>query len=163
MVLKSFAPLMALLLCLFPFQKSLALEFPTNPSPQLTPGQLCHTPDSYRYPEKIPYCDRDVSPFVKKEIIENYDRAFGYHIEALPREQFKIDHYIPLCMGGSNDISNLWPQHVSVYTITDSLEEAVCTKMSEGKLRQKEAVQIIITAKQDLKQVPAAFNYLSRL
>lgn len=66
------------------------------------------------------------------------------------RSDFKIDHYIPLCMGGSNDSSNLWPQHASIYIHTDQLEFECCQKMKEGKLTQKEAIDIIVHAKANL-------------
>ena len=47
----------------------------------------------------------------KRDIIATYDKARGFHIGQMQRSQFKIDHYIPLCAGGSNDRDNLWPQH----------------------------------------------------
>ena len=72
----------------------------------------------------------------------------------MDRMKFKIDHFIPLCMGGSNDKSNLWPQHESVYKITDPLEPAMCNKMAEGKLLQAEAIDLIKYAKQHLDEVP---------
>jgi hypothetical protein len=72
----------------------------------------------------------------------------------MPRGKFKIDHYIPLCMGGSNERANLWPQHESVYTITDPLEQALCAKMSEGKLLQSAAIDLIRQAKNHLDQAP---------
>src|SRR5437868_15196817 len=146
--------LATLTLGLLSFNLSFADSFPTGPAQQMTPGKLCDKPNSKRYPEKIDYCDRNVSPELKRQIIENYDRTFGYTIESMPRDQFKIDHYIPLCVGGSNDITNLWPQHVSVYTITDTLEERVCFQMARGKLLQKDAVALIVEGKNHLDEVP---------
>lgn len=159
---KAFA-LATLLFCSLSFQHSFAGGFPTGPAQKLTPGQLCANPNSHRYPEKIAYCNRDVSPDLKRKIIENYDQDFGYTIESMPRKDFKIDHYIPLCMGGSNDISNLWPQHVSVYTQTDELEEVLCEKMDQGHLLQKDAVRLIKAAKNNLKQVPNILLYAHSL
>ncbi|HEY8269244.1 MAG TPA: hypothetical protein VIG33_00025 [Pseudobdellovibrionaceae bacterium] len=142
---------------------SSAVNFPLSPNEQMTPGKLCSSSDNTRYPERIRYCNRDVSSDLKQQIIVNYDRAFGYRIESLPRDQFKIDHYIPLCVGGANDMSNLWPQHVSVYSITDSLEELVCKKMAEGKLRQKDAIKIIIEGKHHLDDVPEILHHVGAL
>ena len=96
-----------------------AKDYPTGPEVSITPGKLCDKPESYRYPEQIPYCVRDVSRETKEINIAEYDQKFNYHIANLPRGDFKIDHFIPLCVGGSNDIVNLWPQHKSVYEITD--------------------------------------------
>lgn len=147
--------LAVLVLSTLSFQQSFAASFPTTPAKQMTPGKLCDQPETYRYPEKIAYCGRDVHPELKRQIIEDYDRTFGYRIENMNRRDFKIDHYIPLCMGGSNDVTNLWPQHVSVYTQTDVLEEALCEQMARGKILQKDAVKLIIEAKNHLDEVPA--------
>ena len=129
-------------------------RFPTGPNLEITPGDVCHHADEYRYPEQIAYCVRNVDSQLKKEIIREYDQDFGYSIQQMDRMKFKIDHFIPLCMGGSNDKSNLWPQHESVYKITDPLEPAMCNKMAEGKLLQAEAIDLIKYAKQHLDEVP---------
>jgi hypothetical protein len=128
--------------------------FPKGPDATLTPGVLCSTPDALRYPEQIKYCNRNVSTDLKKDIFVAYDQL-GFRTRSMKRMSFKIDHYIPLCMGGANDFKNLWPQHESVYKITDPLEPLLCQKMSEGKILQKTAVELIIQGKANLDQVPA--------
>lgn len=138
-------------------------NFPTGPNPQLTPGKLCDRPTTYRYPEHIAYCDRDVSYDSKELIIARYDQQLGYHINSLNRGDFKIDHYIPLCAGGSNDITNLWPQHKSIYNITDPVEPLVCEKMLAGKLRQADAIKLITRAKNYLSQVAEVMRILKSL
>jgi hypothetical protein len=160
-MMKAFA-VAILALNLIGFQSSFA-NYPVGPAQELTPGQLCSNPNSHRYPEKINYCDRDVSTTLKNQIIADYDRTYQYDIDKMPRQDFKIDHFIPLCMGGSNDISNLWPQHKSVFKLTDPLEEAICSKMSQGKLEQKEAVRLIMSAKRNLKQVSNILNFVRKL
>ncbi len=129
-------------------------NFPKGPDASLTPGVLCSSPDSHRYPEQIAYCSRNVNTDQKNAVFQAYDQI-GYRTRSMPRGDFKIDHYIPLCMGGANDSKNLWPQHKSVYAITDPLEPALCGKMSEGKLLQKDAVELIKFGKANLDQVPA--------
>jgi len=155
--------LAVLALNLVGFQSSFASGYPQGPAQELTPGQLCSNPNSRRYQEKIAYCDRDVNTTMKRQIIADYDRTYHFNIDAMPRQDFKIDHFIPLCMGGSNDISNLWPQHKSIFKLTDPLEEAICKKMGEGKLLQKEGVRLIITAKKNLKQVPNVLAFVRKL
>lgn len=125
--------------------------FPISPDARLTPGSLCAPQDSTerRYPEGIFYCDRAVGTARKQTIIKTYDIELGYEISSMNRQDFKIDHYIPLCMGGSNETTNLWPQHKSVYFYTDRLEEALCTKMREGRLVQARAIDLIREAKAD--------------
>lgn len=126
--------------------------FPIGPNETVTPGATCSHPDSHRYPENIPYCTRNVSSGTKNAIIRNYDVQFNYTIGQMPRSQFKIDHYIPLCMGGANEVKNLWPQHMSVYMVTDSLEQKLCQLMSMGKLPQAEAITMIKRVKNHLDE-----------
>jgi hypothetical protein len=123
-------------------------RFPIAPNPKLTPGKLCDHESTYRYPEHIKYCERDVSSDLKKEIFVQYDQNLGFETTKMDRNSFKIDHLIPLCMGGSNDEDNLWPQHQSIYEHTDPIEPFLCGKLADGKLKQAEAVQLILTIKQ---------------
>ena len=124
--------------------------FPTGPNDSVTPGKLCDQPDSTRYPENIPYCDRNVSSSTKQDIIHQYDVEFGFRIESMPRTDFKIDHLIPLCMGGSNSRENLWPQHKSVFVLTDPIEQGLCELMAQGHLTQTDAVSMIRDVKHNL-------------
>lgn len=127
-------------------------EFPTNPDRNLTPGSFCTHPDSYRYPEHIPYCERDVDTRLKREIFQDYNTKLGYHIDMSKRSDFKIDHLIPLCAGGSNQRDNLWPQHKSVYKYTDEMEMIACQKMADGRVTQRKAVDMLLEAKHDLSK-----------
>ncbi|WP_413581475.1 hypothetical protein [Bdellovibrio sp. HCB288] len=132
-------------------------NYPVGPDQNLTPGALCNRPTEHRYPEQINYCERNVDTQTKKGRFAAYDQQLGFHTRQMNRQDFKIDHYIPLCMGGSNDIKNLWPQYKEVYEITDPLEGLLCEKMAQGKLLQKDAIQIIMRAKNNLSEVPAIF------
>ncbi len=158
-----FASLFVVLSVISAQARSTAQGFPIKPDPQVTPGDLCQRPTARRYPEGINYCERDVMSETKRAVIEVYQSKLGYNIMGNGRANFKIDHYIPLCMGGSNEPKNLWPQHVSVYTQTDPLEPLLCEKMASGSLRQKEAVALIMRAKNDFSQIPAVMKYASSL
>lgn len=127
-------------------------RFPTGPNESMTPGETCRRPDTLRYPEQIPYCTRDVSTGEKNAIIATYDREFGFEIGRMGRSEFKIDHYIPLCMGGSNSSKNLWPQHKSVYAKTDPLEPKLCELMAAGKMLQRVAMEKMRQAKNHLDE-----------
>ena len=159
-----FAMLSALLLALS-LHEVWAGGFPRGPNLELTPGRICSRSNSNktRYPERIAYCDRNVNYDTKENIIDMYDQKLGYSIGNMDRQEFKIDHLIPLCAGGSNDMVNLWPQHKSVYTITDPLEPIVCRKMGEGKLLQKDAVALILEAKTHLDRVRGIIEFVSAL
>ena len=125
-------------------------RFPTTPDTEMTPGSKCGKPDSYRYSERVPYCERNVETSRKASLFVAYDRELGFTTGHMQRTQFKIDHHIPLCMGGSNENDNLWPQHSTVYELTDPAEGYLCEQMSSGRLRQAQAIAII----REMKQAP---------
>jgi hypothetical protein len=135
---------------------------PRGPDERTTPGTLCSRPVGRRYPEQIPYCERSVSDKKKNEVFAEYVRL-GYDLDPSHRDEFKIDHLIPLCMGGGNEVQNLWPQHFTIYRITDPLEPALCNKMAEGRLRQKEAIDLMIRGKLNLSEVPSLMKYVRSL
>ena len=137
-------------------------SFPVGPAMDITPGSMCTCPDSYRYPEHIPYCTRNVSSSTKAQVIQTYDRSFGYQIEAMNRQDFKIDHFIPLCMGGSNSSNNLWPQHKTVYEITDSIEQKLCELMAAGRFTQADSMALMRRVKTDLSQAAAVHQRIDQ-
>ena len=65
----------------------------------------------------------------------------------------EVDHFYPLCAGGSNDISNLWYQPVDVewngenwgFHRKDDLETWVCAQIKAGKLDPQEAFKKMTT------------------
>lgn len=123
--------------------------FPETPNEKFTPGDVCDIAKVFRYPEKIAYCERNVSKERKAAIFKTYDLELGFHTLEMNRSDFKIDHYIPLCMGGSNDDENLWPQHKSIYQQTDPIEPVLCELMSSGQLLQAKAIDIIRQVKRN--------------
>ncbi|MES2526996.1 MAG: hypothetical protein V4598_07900 [Bdellovibrionota bacterium] len=135
--------------------------YPRGPVANQTPGSLCQSPDSYRYPEQIPYCERDVSWATKEMIFVNY-RRLGFSLSG-ERGQYKIDHLIPLCAGGSNNENNLWPQYRTISERTDLLEQRGCEVLAKGKLSQKEVVELVLKAKLDLNEAPAVLKYFNKL
>ncbi|MBA2405929.1 MAG: hypothetical protein H0V66_14225 [Bdellovibrionales bacterium] len=150
------------ILSLFAFN-AYSLDFPKSPDVEITPGSLCDHPDSYRYAEQIPYCERDVSSRTKSEIFETYRDELGYVLDLSNRSNYKIDHYIPLCAGGSNNDDNLWPQHISVFTITDPIESVGCEKLKAGRILQKNLVALIRQAKLNLSDAPRILKNLQSL
>lgn len=128
-------------------------RFPLGPIVSVTPGSTCQRPDQIRYPSRVPYCERSVSTSLKNEIIAQYDRDFGFEIQEMDRHDFKIDHYIPLSIGGSNERNNLWPQHRTVYELTDPLESMVSELIIHDRITQKEAITQIQFAKNHLDEV----------
>jgi hypothetical protein len=138
-------------------------NYPIGPNPQTTPGSLCQNSPTRRYPENIVYCERDVSTATKNALIKMYDKELGFHIGSMNRGDFKIDHFIPLSVGGSNNSDNLWPQHKSVYKVTDPLEQLLFDKIQDGRIKQEEAIRVIREGKLNLGRVPELIDYVQGL
>ena len=136
-------------------------QFPLHPETSMTPGALCTHPDSYRYAEHVAYCNRNVSSETKKGLFVAYDTTFGFKMDQMDRAAFKIDHFIPLCMGGANDTANLWPQHKTVYVQTDKIELELCQLMEAGKMQQAEAVATMKHVKFNLGEAAALQSSLT--
>ncbi len=127
-------------------------SYPLAPDPELTPGEFCTEEDPdfdhYRYNENIPYCVRKLSSHRKQKIYELYD------IPEKCRNQYTIDHFIPLALGGNNADSNLWPEHVLVKHARQRLELDLFWALRRGEITQEEAVFIVTTEKRGFKVNP---------
>ncbi len=126
-------------------------KYPIGPNPEMTPGKLCEH-GTKRYAQQITYCERNVSGGEKNAIIADYDQQLGFKIRSMDRGDFKIDHFIPLSIGGSNDVENLWPQHKSVYAYSDRLELLLFQAMEADTIKQMDAIRIIKECKLDLEK-----------
>lgn len=136
-------------------------DFPPSPDKSMTPSVICTSPTEYRYPEHIAYCARAVDPSTKQLVFANY-RARGYKLSE-SRDHYKIDHFFPLCAGGANDIGNLWPQHESIFTVTDDIEFVGCQKLAAARIKQKDLLELMKKAKYDNSKAPEVLKYLYSL
>ena len=125
------------------------------PDPTKTPGMadtLKLSDLTKRYTEGCPHgkssctysqAHRDVPASVHTQVYDEYnvaaaDRNIKYG---------EVDHFYPLCAGGSNDIKNLWDQPADNqwngenygYHEKDKLETYVCEQIKAGKLDPKDA------------------------
>lgn len=153
--------LFLLALVSFSFDTFAGRAYPQSPDLSVTPGALCSTPSEFRYPEKIAYCEREVNTWQKEQVFITY-RKLGYSLSG-ERSQYKVDHFIPLCAGGSNDVSNLWPQYYTISAKTDALEPLGCKVLAKGKISQKELIDLVTEVKLDHSKLPEAMKILSRL
>ena len=70
----------------------------------------------------------------RDEILRRYGQPPGTHPD------YEIDHLIPLCLGGSDDPSNLWPQPRRSIEETwnaeakDRLERLMCEMVCDGQI-----------------------------
>jgi hypothetical protein len=122
-----------------------ALAYPKIPDTIISPGHTCSTHDKdfyeFRYVEKIPYCKRNVSSNLKKYIYDTYN------IPESDRRNYTIDHIIPLSIGGSNNLKNLWPEHKNVKQSRPNLELDVYNYLKNSIINQEQAINIILNEK----------------
>jgi hypothetical protein len=120
-------------------------RFPMVPVATMTTGDLCDESDEdfdrYRYSEQIPYCKRNVDIRTKRQIYA------AYGVPTYCRDSYTIDHFIPLSLGGSNQIENLWPEHRAVKTARYNLETQLYNALRAGEITQRQALKEIETAK----------------
>ncbi|KAI9330237.1 hypothetical protein DFJ73DRAFT_765450 [Zopfochytrium polystomum] len=118
-------------------------DVPASVDHSFTPGKLC-TPDDPSYQGEaygISKCTRSVSTAEKNRIAAHY---------GLLKSEYSLvefDHLIPLGIGGSNDITNLWPQQgptgQSLAGEKDKVELDAYNQLSSGQISQRDAVQMI--------------------
>lgn len=113
------------------------------PDPKLTPGDTMHI-------DLATFCNpgytktvRDVPQSLKKEVYKRY--GITWH----KGDRKECDHLVPLCLGGSNDIKNLWPQSYLTEPWNahkkDVLELRLRRLVCTGHLNLQEAQQAIAT------------------
>lgn len=86
--------------------------------------------------EKV--CTPHYTAKVRHVTVEEKRAVFAiYHLDYHPRK-YKVDHYIPLELGGSNDLKNLWPEPLAPRPGAhekDRVENALHKEVCEGRIR----------------------------
>jgi len=86
-------------------------------------------------PGKIARRDKDRNGVTEEMERRVFDR---YHIPWRRRLEFKLDHLIPLELGGADAVENLWPQSLSSkpYGVArkELLTQCLLAKIAAGKL-----------------------------
>jgi hypothetical protein len=60
----------------------------------------------------------------------------AYGVPASARATTQLDHLIPLEIGGSSDVANLWPQRdIKNYTAKDHVEDRLHAAVCDGKVK----------------------------
>jgi hypothetical protein len=92
---------------------------------------------------------RNVPPAVHAAVYDEY----SVPIEARNIKSGEVDHFWPLCAGGSNELKNLWYQPAINdwngenlgYHEKDKLEDEVCKEIKAGQLDPNDAFQKMTT------------------
>jgi hypothetical protein len=116
---------------------------PLLPDPKLTPGDVF---DATLRDICTPGYSRKVRAVPRSLRNEAYRK---YGITSPNPGDYQIDHLIPLCLGGSNSIRNLWPQSYRTSPwnahVKDRLERRLCNLVCAGKVDLKTAQYEIAT------------------
>lgn len=135
--------------------------FPIVPDQGKTPGTECtrNDPDfaEFRYREKIPYCQRNVSEYTKDKIYKLYG------IDQRCKNRYTIDHFIPLSLGGNNAETNLWPEHKLIKQTRADLELKLFQQLSNGTITQQQAIDTIYREKLHPRYPPTSTWTHSRI
>ncbi len=119
---------------------------PDYPYTWLTPGLAIYNADEFcqsGWSSK----HRNVPNSLKLNIYQEYN-VTNYHGYCICLEGCEIDHLIPLELGGSNNMSNLWPQpfcgNWNAY-LKDKLETKLHILVCNGSLNYLDAQHMIAT------------------
>lgn len=146
----------ALVLVVFAFATS--TSHPLLPDPKLTPGAtdpavtqatIRQTICQPNYTSSV----RDVTEATKREVRSRYN------LPASELSRVEVDHYISLEVGGSSEVSNLWPQYYEPKPGArekDVVETWLHRQICSGKLTLKEAQDEIRLWPQVYKKLEAA-------
>jgi hypothetical protein len=91
---------------------------PLLPNNKLTPGIVTNVPLNILIQPGYTHKVRNVSASTKKAVFVRY---FGY-VPKAPGD-YEIDHLISLELGGSNSISNLWPQSYLTFPYNSKVKD----------------------------------------
>jgi len=104
------------------------------PDPVLTPGEtLTVTAEQVSVPgysSKV----RDVSTTMKRQVYTEYGLSYPQKTGS-----YECDHFIPLCLGGSNAIENLWAEPSPEFRWKDGLEVYLWREVRARKISLGEA------------------------
>ena len=123
---------------------------PVRPNPVLTPGVSDSTETTGRI------CKRGHTRYIRHVTAKEKAKVFAEYGLERHSDRFEIDHLIPLELGGSNNIRNLWPQSYTKQPWNarkkDALENRLHRLVCAGKIpldkAQKEISQDWIKAYQ---------------
>jgi hypothetical protein len=118
---------------LWPKTDQATLAAPAAPTLGHDKHQICDVP--YERPS-MPNGKRDA-------ILTSYGLPAGTHPD------FELDHLIPICLGGSDDVSNIWPQPRRTIEpkwnaeAKDRLERKLCEMVCADQLKIDDAQEAI--------------------
>ena len=109
------------------------------PDPTLTPGGVASTDINEICTSGYARRSRDVSTGTKNAVYAEY------HVATHRPGDYEVDHLVPLGIGGSNDIKNLWPQptdprpgRLEKDDLEDELHKRICDRSVDVRTAQRD-------------------------
>jgi hypothetical protein len=117
-----------------------------RPDPALTPGQGIRgvTADDICQPGYV-VSMRQVSAAVKRQVFARYGLAGNHTGYCSGGQGCEVDHLVSLELGGSNDVSNLWPEpHDGPWNVhlKDKLENRLHSMVCNDEISLSEAQRL---------------------
>ncbi len=112
------------------------------PDSACTPGAILTTDTSIICVSGYTQTVRDVPDSIRKQVFAEYGIDYSLH------SNYEVDHLISLELGGSNDISNLFPESYSIQygaRVKDTFENYLHSQACSGKISMTTAQQEIAT------------------
>jgi hypothetical protein len=104
------------------------------PNPALTPGQVSST-----------LRKSDICQGIEEKRNQHRDKVLKrYGISQSEAKKYWIDHLVSLELGGTSDISNLWPQLKEEEKVKDKLENRLKQNLCGGSLTLEQAQSLVI-------------------
>jgi hypothetical protein len=109
------------------------------PNFQLTPGEIMETNITVICTVGYTATVRNVPLSVRKNVFQEYGKEYPQ-----PFGTYEVDHFIPLELGGSNDITNLWFEPAPGYKLKDKVENWLHDQVCKHGMNISEAQNIIV-------------------
>jgi len=110
------------------------------PDSDLTPGDVLTSNTSIICQAGYTKTVRDVPLSLRKEVYAEYDVPYP-----APAGSFEVDHFLPLELGGSNDIKNLWLEPAPEFHEKDKVENYLHDQVCNHGMDIEEAQREIVT------------------
>ena len=121
-----------------------AFAFDVRPDPNKTGGSVRPDGNDPKLVCNATGTRGPMPPARRDRILQSYGLPPGYHPD------YEIDHLVPLCLGGADDDSNLWPQPRRTIEPQwnaerkDALERELCRLVCDKLLELGDAQEAII-------------------
>lgn len=135
----------ALTLAVAAFSTMAFVGEPSLPDAALTPGAVAttSTAEVCAHPEEpgsaYSRAHRHTTVEMKRDVAHAYGMPRGASWHGV-----EFDHRVPLCDGGADTITNLWPEPWAEARIKDRLEAATCRAVCAGRITLHRAQAIFL-------------------